>query len=83
MSVSQPPMLGPIDGANIAVRPNIAKPIGCLAGGSICSTAVKPSGMSAPPKKPWPARKAIMLPRLHAEPHRTENTRNSADVIIR
>jgi hypothetical protein len=39
--------------------------------------------MSAPPKKPWPARNTIMLPRLHAEPHSTENTRNSADVIIR
>jgi len=76
-------MLGPIDGANIAERPKRAKPVGCLAGGSICSTAVKPSGIKAPPKKPWPARKTIMLPRLHACPHRIENRRNSAEVIIR
>jgi hypothetical protein len=76
-------MLGPIEGANMADRPNKEKPIACFAGGSICSTAVKPSGMSAPPKKPCPARKTIMLPRLQAWPQRAEKTKNNADVKMR
>ena len=45
--------------------------------------AVEASGISAPPKNPWPARNTIMLPRLHACPHSAEKTRNSNDVMMR
>ena len=75
--MSQPPIVGPIAGAKVAVTPNSASPIGCFDGGSLRSTIVIAVGMSTPPVKPWPARNRIICGRLVDSPHSIEKTRNS------
>ncbi len=83
MSVSQPPIVGPIAGAKVAVTPNRVSPIGCFEGGRQRSTIVIASGMKTPPVKPWPTRQITIIVRLSDSPHSIENIRNSAQLAIR
>ena len=83
MSVSQPPIVGPIAGAKVAVTPNRVSPIGCFEGGRQRSTIVIASGMKTPPVKPWPTRQITIIVRLSDNPHSIEKTRNSAQLAIR
>ncbi len=71
-------MVGPIAGAKVAEKANIARPIGCLARGSRVMMRVKASGISTPPEKPWKARSTIICPRLCAKAQATEKARNRA-----
>ena len=68
-------------GAKTAEMPNMAKPIGRLAGGSLVRMMLKASGIIVPPDRPWPMRKAVMLARSHACPQRTEKMRNSTTLV--
>ena len=79
----QPPIVGPIAGAKVAVIPKSASPIGCFDNGRQRSTIVIAIGMNTPPVKPWPARHTIIIERLVENPHSTEKTRNSTQFAIR
>ena len=83
VSVSQPPIVGPIAGANVAVKPNMASPTGWRAGGSLPRMIVSAVGISTPPVNPWPTRKRIISVRLLAVPHSIEKTRKSRVFAIR
>ena len=76
MLVSQPPMVGPIAGAKVAVVAKPANPMARLDGGSIETMIVKASGISTPPKKPCKPRNRIISGRLVAWPQATDRTRN-------
>src|SRR3990167_3237029 len=65
-SVSQPPRVGPIEGAKVAVRANSAMPLARWCSGSLISVRVNARGISAPPVKPCMARNTIMLSRLQS-----------------
>ena len=68
-------MVGPIAGAKVAERANMAIAMGCFALGSIVMMIVKAIGISTPPKKPWKARSTIIWPRLVAKAQAIEKTR--------
>ena len=76
-------MVGPIAGAKVADKANMARPIGCLARGSMVMMMVKASGISTPPVKPWNARSTIISPRLCAKAQATEKSRNKAVLTSR
>src|SRR6185437_7754855 len=82
VSVMKPPTAGPIDGANVAVIPNIASPIGCLDLGSMVRMVEKLMGMSTPPVKPCAARHTIMVGRSCANPHNIEKIMNKAALKV-
>ena len=81
--MSQPPTVGPIAGANVAVRPNIAMPTPCCDFGSRVRTMVIAVGISTPPVKPCPARKKINSVRLVDSAQAIEKPMNSAVLIAR
>ncbi len=58
--MSQPPTVGPMAGAKVAVSPNSAMPTGCWLFGRRVRTMTIAVGISTPPVKPWPARKRII-----------------------
>ncbi len=76
-------MVGPIAGAKVADRANIARPTGCLLRGSMVMMMVKAAGISTPPVKPWNARSTIISPRFCANAQATENARNKAVLTSR
>ena len=81
--MSQPPMEGPIAGAKVAVSPKIVMPTPCCALGMRVRRMVIAVGISTPPVKPWPARKAISWPSEVDWAHRSEKTMNSAVLQLR
>ena len=81
--MSQPPSVGPIAGAKVAVTPNIARPIGCFDLDRQCKTIVIAVGMNTPPVKPCPARKTIISGRLVDSPHSIENSKNKTQLTRR
>src|SRR5690606_4686050 len=78
-SVSQPPSVGPMDGAKVAVMANSAMPLARWCSGSLISVMVNASGISAPPVKPCSARNTIMLSRLHAMEQSSEANRKPTE----
>ncbi|MCY1445120.1 hypothetical protein D9M71_616240 [compost metagenome] len=78
-SVSQPPRVGPMEGAKVAVMANIAMPLARWCSGSLISVRVKASGISAPPVKPCKARNRIMLSRFQAIEHSSDDSRKPLD----
>ncbi len=80
-SVSQPPMVGPIEGAKVAVMANIAMPLGRWFGGSLVRIRVNAKGMSAPPASPCRARKTIMLSRFQAMEQSREAMTKIAEMV--
>ena len=79
LSVSQPPKVGPIEGAKVAVMANSAMPLARWWSGNLISVRVKASGMSAPPVKPCIARNTIMLSRFQAKEQSREEIRKPID----
>ena len=61
-SVSQPPSVGPIVGARVAVRPIITDTRPRRCGGNSRKAVAKTVGIIAPPMKPCIARKTIISP---------------------
>ncbi len=58
--MSQPPTVGPMAGAKVAVSPNMAMPTACWLLGSRVRTITIAVGISTPPVKPCPARNRII-----------------------
>ena len=56
----------------MTVKPNSAMPLDRCAGESIVDTMVSAVGIIAPPKKPWPTRPMIIVPKVVDSPHNTE-----------
>jgi hypothetical protein len=81
--VSQPPTVGPIDGANVAVSPNSAMPIGCCDFGRRVRTMTMAVGIRAPPVKPWPARNRIIWLRSVDSAQATEKPTNKSVLVAR
>ena len=79
--MSQPPMVGPIAGAKVAVSPKMVMPIGCWCFGSRVRRMVMAVGISTPPVTPWPARKRMSCGSEVESAQRTEKTMNSAVLI--
>ncbi|MOA39618.1 hypothetical protein D3C78_1614170 [compost metagenome] len=78
MSVSQPPTVGPIEGAKVVAMPKSAMPTGSLEGGSIPSVMVMATGIITPPVKPCRALNTFIEGMFQAKAHSVEKTRNSA-----
>ncbi|MNF69163.1 hypothetical protein D3C84_510380 [compost metagenome] len=78
-SVSQPPRVGPMEGAKVAVMANSAMPLARWWSGSLIRVRVKASGISAPPVKPCRALKTIMLSRLQAREQSKDEIRKPID----
>jgi hypothetical protein len=75
LSVSQPPMEGPMEGPKIAVMPKMARPMVCFEGGSSTRMMLKASGISAPPNRPCSARQAMSSCRFPQNAQSSEKMR--------
>src|SRR5690606_11826445 len=74
-------MVGPMDGAKVAVMANSAMPFGRTSRGSLVSTSEKAKGISAPPASPCNTRKTIMLCRLQAIEQSSEATTKITEML--
>ena len=72
LSLITPPRIGPRIGATIVVIAQTPVAAACFSLGKMRSSRVWLIGISGPPHRPWPMRKAISEPRLHARPQRNE-----------
>ncbi len=81
--MSQPPTVGPIDGAKVAVTPNIAMPIICCDSGRRVRTMTTAVGTRAPPVKPWPARNTIIWLRFVDSAQAIEKPMNKSVFVAR
>jgi hypothetical protein len=76
-------MVGPMAGAKVAVRANIAKPVGRARGGRNRMTQVSAKGISTPPVKPCSARKTTISGKFEARPQAAEKNKKRMVLPIR
>ena len=74
-------MVGPMEGAKVAVMANSAMPLGRISSGSLVSTREKAKGISAPPASPCNTRNRIMLSRFQAIEHSSEAITKVTDML--
>src|SRR5690606_41621942 len=79
--VRQPPMVGPMEGAKVAVMANSAMALGRMSSGSLVSTREKAKGIRAPPASPCSTRNTIMLCRLQAMEQSREAMTKSTEML--
>src|SRR5690606_28267694 len=74
-------MVGPMEGAKVAVMANSAMPLGRMSSGSLVSTREKAKGIRAPPASPCSTRNTIMLCRLQAMEQSREAMTKSTEML--
>ena len=74
LSLIVPPRIGPRIGAITVVIAHRPMACPCCSLGKMRINKVWLSGMSGPPHRPCPIRKATSMPRLVERPHKVENT---------